>query len=401
VVKTLVDYLNVYLGTLGLRTEGIAVVRELDGNRWPALTGSGEDMAVNIDAPVIYHRILSGPTKGTDEDGSPRHDDPIATLTWSMRAVAVFDNIYCQDTEEKVIQNILATLKLASTDAIAESLLISQVSYQGNNSDRGLSAWEAEFGIAYDYSKFIVYVDYDIEAEAFESCFTVRGCQDDIDVIEVIRGEYCTGETPVCEDATVFVNEDEFGTVEAGGTLQVDVVDSNDDPVNTSIVGGKVVIDALPCDPCPPCDPVSVTVNSDSPAISVASGGSLNITNVNSAGTQIGTRVGSVITNANMTLDKVDGTTSAIVLVPGGTVALVPNWTIEGTFASPQSVTVPAWDSAFEVATQTITGGGTITGITVNAVSVGSTFVGVDLDGGDAVVITFTGTITKIVLTFV
>jgi hypothetical protein len=45
------------------------------------------------------------------------------------------------------------------------------------------------------------------------------------------------------------------------------------------------------------CDNAEVTVNSDSPPLSVASGGSVNLTNVNSAGTQIGTRSGTVITN--------------------------------------------------------------------------------------------------------
>ena len=387
-VKTLVDYLNVYLGTLGLRTEGIAVVRELDGNRWPALTGSGEDMAVNIDAPVIYHRILSGPTKGTDEDGSPRHDDPIATLTWSMRAVAVFDNIYCQDTEEKVIQNILATLKLASTDAIAESLLISQVSYQGNNSDRGLSAWEAEFGIAYDYSKFIVYVDYDIEAEAFESCFTVRGCQDDIDVIEVIIGEYCTGETP--EDVTITVNGSAYSTVAAGGSDNIPVVDGDGATVGAVTPGGNVVIADS-----------AITVNA-TPYADLPATDALTIPVVNSAATQIGTvNAGTNVVIGNMTLDYPDGTTAPLVIVPGSTVTIAPVWQIDltGTVSSPVTFSSPAWDSSFVCATQTLTGG-TISGITINGGASIGTFVGATIPASATIVVTFASSLTRILLTF-
>lgn len=437
-VKTLVDYLNVYLGTLGLRTEGIAVVRELDSNRWPALTGSGEDMAVNIDAPVIYHRILSGPTKGTDEDGSPRHDDPIATLTWSMRAVAVFDNIYCQDTEEKVIQNIFATLKLASTDAIAQSLLISQVSYTGNNSERGKAAWDAEFGTDYTYQLKTVYVDYEIVAGAFESCFTVQGCEDDINVIEVIQGEYCTAVTP-CEDATVTLNGVEFGTVAAGGTLAGLVEYINGTPVG-SLVGSIWTIPN-------PIDCVDATIAVNGQAYStVASGGSdnipvvdedlaqvgtvnpggniviadsvitvnatqyerlpatdaLTIAVVNSAATQIGTvNAGTNVVIGNMTLDYPDGTTAPLVIVPGSTVTIAPAWQIDltGTVSSPVTFSSPAWDSSFVCATQTLTGG-TISGITINGGASIGTFVGATIPASATIVVTFASSLTRILLTF-
>jgi len=287
VVKTLVDYLNVYLGTFGFRALGIAEQRTVDGKLWPCTIEGAEAHQVNIELPTIYHRILSGPAKSVDEDGSPRFDDPLSTLTWQMRAVAVFDNIYCQDTEEKAILNLFAGLKLASTDAIAESLLISNVSYSGNSSERGADAWRAEFGTEYTYQYKVVYVDYDIEAVGFESCFTAQGCEDDINVIDVIKGEYCQDAGP-CEDATVNVNGETFGAVPSGSTINVPVVDSNGDPVDTSIVLGEVVIAELPCDPCPPCEDATITVNGTAYS-TVASGGSDNIPVVNSALTQIGT----------------------------------------------------------------------------------------------------------------
>jgi len=287
VVKTLVDYLNVYLGTFGFRALGIAEQRTVDGKLWPCTIEGAEAHQVNIELPTIYHRILSGPAKSVDEDGSPRFDDPLSTLTWQMRAVAVFDNIYCQDTEEKAILNLFAGLKLASTDAIAESLLISNVSYSGNSSERGADAWRAEFGTEYTYQYKVVYVDYDIEAVGFESCFTAQGCEDDIDVIDVIKGEYCQDAGP-CEDATVNVNGETFGAVPSGSTINVPVVDSNGDPVDTSIVLGEVVIAELPCDPCPPCEDATITVNGTAYS-TVASGGSDNIPVVNSDLTQIGT----------------------------------------------------------------------------------------------------------------
>jgi hypothetical protein len=208
-------------------------------------------------------------------------------------------------------------------------------------------------------------------------------------------GTVNAGTSVVIVDSAISINGTPFTSLPAEDALDIPVEYENGTPVGSDVAGVWTIPNPITC------ADATITVNSQSYS-SVASGGSDDIPVVNSAATQIGTvNAGTNVVIADMTLDKVDGTTSAIVLVPGGTVALVPHWTIEGTFSSPQSVTVPSWDAPFEVATETITGGGTITDITVNAVSIGSTFVGDDLDGADALVITFTGTITKIVLTFV
>jgi hypothetical protein len=149
------------------------------------------------------------------------------------------------------------------------------------------------------------------------------------------------------------------------------------------------------------CDNAEVTVNSDSPPLSVASGGSVNLTNVNSAGTQIGTRSGTVITNPDSAIDYPDATTQALVIVPGSTVTIPPHWTVQltGTVASPFTVVSPAWDSSFVCATQTLTGG-TISSITINGGASIATFVGAIIPASATIVVTFASSLTQIVLTF-
>ena len=399
-LKPLIDNANVYLGTFGLRTQGVAQRVELDGNIYPCLyLAQGEPKPVNVEEPTLYHRVLSGPSRSIDEEGSPLHDDAVMTLAWSMRAVAVFPyNLYCVDDyalEDKVIRNVMQGLNLASTKAIATALNMSVVDYEAGDSNRGEDAWSAEFGTEYTGQVKIIYVDYRIEVQAFESCFTALGCDDEqINIIDVIIGEYCT-DAPACEDATVTLNGVEFGTVAAGGTFPGEVEYANGTPVG-SLVGDVWTI------PNPTvCDPVTVNVNGTLYA-SPAAGATLGIPVVNSASTQIGTvNAGTNVVIANMTLDYPDATTQALVIVPGSTVTIPPHWTIQltGTVASPFTVVSPAWDASFVCATQTLTGG-TISGITINGAPSIATFVGASIPASATIVVTFASSLTQVVLTF-
>jgi hypothetical protein len=319
-----------------------------------------------------------------------------------MRAVAVFPyNLYCVDDyalEDKVIRNVMQGLNLASTKAIATALNMSVVDYEAGDSNRGEDAWEAEFGTEYTGQVKIIYVDYRIEVQAFESCFTALGCDDEqINIIDVIIGEYCEAIVP-CEDATVTVDSEPFGTVISGGTINVPVVNSLGDPVRLDITDGEVVILDLPC---ASSDPVTVNVNGTLYA-SPAAGSTLNIPVVNSASTQIGTvNAGTNVAIGDMTLDYPDATTQALVIVPGSTVTIPPHWTIQltGTVASPFTVVSPAWDASFVCATETLTGG-TISGITINGAPSIATFVGATIPASATIVVTFASSLTQVVLTF-
>jgi len=159
-------------------------------------------------------------------------------------------------------------------------------------------------------------------------------------------------------------------------------------------------VEALP-PPSGACDPATVNTN----AVlfdTVPSGGTLNISITNSLAVLIGTVTPGVGVNVgNMTIDYPDGTTAAVVVVPGGTIVTAPRWSIQlaGIVASPVTVTAPAWDSSFVCSAQTPTGG-TITQITVNGGAPVASLVGVAIPASAVLVLTFTGSLTQILLAF-
>jgi hypothetical protein len=215
------------------------------------------------------------------------------------------------------------------------------------------------------------------------------GCDDEqINIIDVIIGEYC--EPTPCADATVTLNGVEFGTVAAGATLAIPVIDGDGATVGTVNAGTSVVINDSAVT-------VNATLYSNLPATDA-----LTIPVVNSGSTQIGTvNAGTNVVIANMTLDYPDATTQALVIVPGSTVTIPPHWTIQltGTVASPFTVVSPAWDASFVCATQTLTGG-TISSITINGGAPIATFVGASIPASATIVVTFASSLTQVVLTF-
>ena len=283
-LKSIIDYADVFIKPLGFRVKGLAERLENDGQTLPAVyIGSGQYEFVNPEETLVYHRVLSGPTKSV-EDGVI-DDDEIQTLTWSMRAVAIFDfNLYCDDSyslEDTVIRNLMAAFKDASTGTLGKELGLSELDYEPGSSDRGRSAWEDEFSTSYTGQRKIVSVDYDLTLTGFESCFTALGCGDDeIDIASLIISEYCTSD--LCADGTITLNGVTFGTVVSGGTFVGLVQYVNGTPVGSDVSGVWTI-------PNPAvCADATITVNSQAYS-SVASGGSDDIPVVNSAATQIGT----------------------------------------------------------------------------------------------------------------
>jgi hypothetical protein len=284
VLKSIIDYADVFIKPLGFRVKGLAERLENDGQTLPAVyIGSGQYEFVNPEETLVYHRVLSGPTKSVEE--GPIYDDEIQTLTWSMRAVAIFDfNLYCDDSyslEDTVIRNLMAAFKDASTGTLGKELGLSELDYEPDSSDRGRSAWEDEFSTSYTGQRKIVSVDYDLTLTGFESCFTALGCGDDeIDIASLIISEYCTSD--LCADGTITLNGVTFGTVVSGGTFVGLVQYVNGTPVGSDVSGVWTIPNPVSC------ADATITVNSQAYS-SVASGGSDDIPVVNSAATQIGT----------------------------------------------------------------------------------------------------------------
>ena len=296
-LKSIIDYADVFIKPLGFRVKGLAERLENDGQTLPAVyIGSGQYEFVNPEETLVYHRVLSGPTKSV-EDGVI-DDDEIQTLTWSMRAVAIFDfNLYCDDSyslEDTVIRNLMAAFKDASTGTLGKELGLSELDYEPGSSDRGRSAWEDEFSTSYTGQRKIVSVDYDLTLTGFESCFTALGCGDDeIDIASLIISEYCTND--LCADGTITLNGVTFGTVVSGGTFVGLVQYVNGTPVGSDVSGVWTIPNPAAC------ADATITVNSQAYS-SVASGGSDDIPVVNSAATQIGT----VTPGGNVTIPDLD-----------------------------------------------------------------------------------------------
>jgi hypothetical protein len=247
VLKSIIDYADVFIKPLGFRVKGLAERLENDGQTLPAVyIGSGQYEFVNPEETLVYHRVLSGPTKSVEE--GPIYDDEIQTLTWSMRAVAIFDfNLYCDDSyslEDTVIRNLMAAFKDASTGTLGKELGLSELDYEPGSSDRGRSAWEDEFSTSYTGQRKIVSVDYDLTLTGFESCFTALGCGDDeIDIASLIISEYCTND--LCADATITVNSQAYSSVASGGSDDIPVVNSAATQIGTVTPGGDVTIPDL------------------------------------------------------------------------------------------------------------------------------------------------------------
>jgi len=247
VLKSIIDYADVFIKPLGFRVKGLAERLENDGQTLPAVyIGSGQYEFVNPEETLVYHRVLSGPSKSVEE--GPIYDDEIQTLTWSMRAVAIFDfNLYCDDSyslEDTVIRNLMAAFKDASTGTLGKELGLSELDYEPGSSDRGRSAWEDEFSTSYTGQRKIVSVDYDLTLTGFESCFTALGCGDDeIDIASLIISEYCTSD--LCADGTITVNGEAYSTVASGGSDDIPVVNSAATQIGTVTPGGDVTIPDL------------------------------------------------------------------------------------------------------------------------------------------------------------
>ena len=283
-LKSIIDYADVFIKPLGFRVKGLAERLENDGQTLPAVyIGSGQYEFVNPEETLVYHRVLSGPSKSVEE--GPIYDDEIQTLTWSMRAVAIFDfNLYCDDSyslEDTVIRNLMAAFKDASTGTLGKELGLSELDYEPDSSDRGRSAWEDEFSTSYTGQRKIVSVDYDLTLTGFESCFTALGCGDDeIDIASLIISEYCTSD--LCADGTITLNGVTFGTVVSGGTFVGLVQYVNGTPVGSDVSGVWTIPNPITC------DPVTVNVNGtlyDSPA----SGATLDIPVIDGDGASVGT----------------------------------------------------------------------------------------------------------------
>jgi len=489
-LKAVIDNIDVYLSTLGLKTEGLAEKVDFNGEDMPCVYLTGKEYKpINPEVSTIYHRIISGPSRTTEE--SPVYDDEIQTLRWSMRAVAIFENgIYGEDIngiEDKVIQNIMAAMYDASAvDGVAKALGLSILSYSPNDSNRGREAWRAEFSTPWTGWRRIVAVDYDLTLQAFESCFIAQGCDNaEIDIIQIIIGEYCEGGTcadgsvtlnavafgsvpsggtlaglvqyvdgtpvgslvgpiwtipdPVCDPATITVNGQAYSSVPSGGFDNIPVLNSQPSPVGTVSPGGEVrigdaiifinsvAVSSAPAEanlfidvqyvnttpvgslvgsiwtiPNPiACKDVTTTVNSSAYS-TLPSDGTQNVVVSNSLSVPIGVVTPGVgVDIGDMTIDYPDGTTAAVVVVPGGTIVTAPLWSIQlsGAVASPVTVTAPAWDSSFVCSAQTATGG-TITQITVNGGAPVASLVGVAIPASAVLVVTFTGSLTQILLAF-
>ena len=342
-LKSIIDYADVFIKPLGFRVKGLAERLENDGQTLPAVyIGSGQYEFVNPEETLVYHRVLSGPTKSVEE--GPIYDDEIQTLTWSMRAVAIFDfNLYCDDSyslEDTVIRNLMAAFKDASTGTLGKELGLSELDYEPGSSDRGRSAWEDEFSTSYTGQRKIVSVDYDLTLTGFESCFTALGCGDDeIDIASLIISEYCTND--LCADGTITLNGVTFGTVVSGGTFVGLVQYVNGTPVGSDVSGVWTIPNPVSC------ADATITVNSQAYS-SVASGGSDDIPVVNSAATQIGT----VTPGGNVTIPDLDitvngsayGSTPATVdfdvdvvdssRAPTGSLNAFGEWEVASSFAS-------------------------------------------------------------------
>jgi len=356
-IGPVVEYLNALIGVLGLQTHPVTELLEReDGERgevtFPAVyERAGGFKFVNAEKSTAYHRILSLAESNDDDDSSPVNNS-IITRTYSMRLVAIVPNdFYGKDDQyqaDTLINALSRQLKQRNLRTLKASLGLLNVSSQPGASIRGQEVIDSEFaGVDFPRKRRLVAIDYDIELRGFSDCFTVGGCGDaEIDVTQAIIDEYCPAAAA--------------------------------------------------------CDPASITVNGDSPALSVASGASQDIANVNSAGTAIGVRSGAVITNADMSLENPEGADTAVVVVPGDVIPNPPVFIIAPTSgAASWAFTTPALDSPNVCSGQTIVGGGTVSNIVIDGGAPVTTGTGQTFPAA-AVVVSFdiTGTVTTLTWDF-
>ena len=85
-LKSIIDYADVFIKPLGFRVKGLAERLENDGQTLPAVyIGSGQYEFVNPEETLVYHRVLSGPTKSVEE--GPIYDDEIQTQCGRLRSL--------------------------------------------------------------------------------------------------------------------------------------------------------------------------------------------------------------------------------------------------------------------------------------------------------------------------
>lgn len=393
-IEPIITYLNALLTPLGFRTFPLTGLVERGDATFPAVyLRGGEYQAINAEVSTVYHRLLDGPNDTDNEDDESPVNNSIVTRTYSLRAVAIFPHdLYGDDDqylEDKVIRNLAGQLKHRNIKTLKNTLELVEVSTIPGATARGREAWDEEFdGIEYVEKRRIVYVDYTLTLRGFSNCLDAVGCWDaDIDVRQAIIDEYCTDGD--CDPASITTNGDSPALeVASGATQDIAVHDSAGADVGTRSGATVTIADG------------TVTVNGAGSIAAVAEG-TTNVNVENSAGTDVGSLSGSTVTIGDMTLDYPDGTTEALVLVPGNTVTIDPELIIglAGTESS-YTFTTPGWDTSFSVSAQTVSGGGSISNIVIDGGAPVFTFVGASIPASVVVSFDITGTVTSVKLEF-
>jgi len=490
-IKPVIQYINIFMSQLGLRTYELSDLTVIGGLRFPTVyIKNGESDSISLEVNSCYHRLLSGPTPAYK--GLITGKKSLETRSYKLRLVSVFDNnLFCVDdqyAQDKMLNNIAFILKNNSIKEISQALKLMNITTTPLSSLFGSKAAKSEMNVDKDSNVNLNFVtfDYAVDFSGASHCFPVVGCEDvPLNVLQLVKDEICSNSNcvpgtvnlnavpfgtvpsggtlaglvqyvdgtpvgslvgaiwtipdPVCDPATITVNGQAYSSVPSGGFDNIPVLNSQPSPVGTVSPGGEVrigdaiifinsvAVSSAPAEanlfidvqyvnttpvgslvgsiwtiPNPiACKDVTTTVNSSAYS-TLPSGGTQNVLVRNSLAATIGVVTPGVgVDIGNMTIDYPDGTTAAVVVVPGGTIVTAPLWSIQlsGAVASPVTVTAPAWDSSFVCSAQTPTGG-SITQITVNGGSPVASLVGVAIPASAVLVFTFTGSLTRILLSF-
>lgn len=426
---------------------------------------NGEVIAVNVEPNTIYHRIISMTVEREDGSigcsDVQKRTYRMRLFASFDRELICQDSIGGVDA---VISNFVKLLNNRSIKSVKQAYGLNLVSTFPLFTYREKEAWDLEFGKPFYGKEGFIAIDYTVAFKGVSDCFEVLTCDSvKVDVLQLVKDDICEGsgdpatfllngvevgtaecggsldvpveyengtevgelrdgiytipDPEICEGGNVLINGVQYGVAPSVGFLDVPVLNTDSAEVGTPNPGVNVIIgDAtvllngspygtVPAegsiDVISACDPAEITTNGDSPALSVASGAAQNINIHNSANADIGVRTGDTVNVADMTLDFPDGTTQALMIVPGSTVSVPPHWQISftGTVVSPVTIPVSVWDSPF-VCTAFTFPGATIVSLTINGGAPIATPVGASFPSAATLVLTFTGTPTTLTLTF-
>lgn len=255
-LNILIPYIDRHFGqfnkSLGL-AELVTDVTEEETRRYPVImVAGGQGQQIDMEGGTSYHRLRSAKTIEYTEDNTIGCSKGIR-LTYPMYFIGSMPNDcqYSNDSLSNGISNALNKVlfeKQLRRSLKAWSIAIEVIEINTNGND----VFEQEYTNVktnIDYSNLYLSISYNIIIDADSSCLD-DGCE--------------VGPVPFCEDAIVLVNGESFQVVQSGKTLNIQLVNEDDETITPiEIIGSKIVLPD-------PVDSVPVT-NSDGSYTSTAS----------------------------------------------------------------------------------------------------------------------------------